>query len=106
MSSKLGLNPNQVFPVRSYSIETECDLHIDILNLRAQRQILRNSKSYLKVTIIIVLLMYSNGNNNNGNGATQPACPEALWNFKSYLGVLQEIIKEVLNGKSPTKKKI
>ena len=48
MSFKLGLNPNQVFPVRNYSIETECDLHIDILNLRAQIQILRNSRMYLK----------------------------------------------------------
>jgi len=48
VSYKLGLNPNQVFPVRNYSIETECDLHMDILNLRAQIQILRNSKMYLK----------------------------------------------------------
>ena len=48
VSFKLGLNPNQVFPVRNYSIETECDLHIDILNLRAQIQILRNSRMYLK----------------------------------------------------------
>ena len=48
VSSVLGLNPNQVFPVRNYSIETECDLHMDILNLRAQMQILRNSKMYLK----------------------------------------------------------
>ena len=48
VSNKLGLQANQVFPVRSYSMETECNLHIDILNLRAQRQILRNSRSYLK----------------------------------------------------------
>ena len=46
--SKLGLNPNQVFPVRNYSMETECDMHIDILNMRAQIQILRNSTMYLK----------------------------------------------------------
>ena len=44
----MGMNPNQVFPVRNYSFETECDLHIDILNLRAQRQILRNSGEYLE----------------------------------------------------------
>merc|ERR550519_2315325 len=48
VSRKLELNPNRVFPVRNYSVETECDLHIDILNLRAQRQILRNSRMYLK----------------------------------------------------------
>ena len=48
VSRKLELNPNRVFPVRNYSVETECDLHIDILNLRAQRQILRSSTVYLK----------------------------------------------------------
>ena len=45
---KMGMNPNQVFPVRNYAFETECNLHIDILNLRAQIQILRHSKSYLR----------------------------------------------------------
>ena len=44
----MGLNQNHVFPVRNYSIETECDLHMDILNLRAQLQILRNSKTHLR----------------------------------------------------------
>ena len=48
LSKKFGTPPNLIFPVRNYNMETECDLSIDILNLRAQRQILRNSVEYLE----------------------------------------------------------
>ena len=42
-----GINLNQIFPVRNYSVETECELDTDLLILRAQRQVLRNSEDYL-----------------------------------------------------------
>ena len=48
LSKKLGTPPNLIFPVRNYNMETECNLSVDILNLRAQRQILRNSVEYLE----------------------------------------------------------
>jgi len=47
VSKKFGINLNQIFPVRNYSVETECELETDLLILRAQRQILRNSEDYL-----------------------------------------------------------
>ena len=48
LSKKFGTPPNLIFPVRNYNMETECNMSIDILNLRAQRQILRNSVEYLE----------------------------------------------------------
>ena len=48
LSKKFGTPPNLIFPVRNYNMETECNLSVDILNLRAQRQILRNSVEYLE----------------------------------------------------------
>merc|ERR1711892_517759 len=47
VSAKLGLSEGMIFPVQNYSIETEKDMGIDILCLRAIRQLLRNSKTYL-----------------------------------------------------------
>merc|ERR1719495_2086662 len=47
VSKKFGINLNQIFPVRNYSVETECELETDLLILRAMRQILRNSQDYL-----------------------------------------------------------
>ena len=47
MGKKFGTPANHIFPVRNYSIETECNQSIDILNLRVQRQILRYSSEYL-----------------------------------------------------------
>jgi len=47
LGKKFGTPANHIFPVRNYSIETECNQSIDILNLRVQRQILRYSSEYL-----------------------------------------------------------
>ena len=35
-------------PVKNYEAEVECDTNVDILTFRALRQILRNSKDFLK----------------------------------------------------------
>jgi len=47
VSERLGVSEGMIFPVQNYSIETEKDMGIDILCLRAIRQLLRNSKTYL-----------------------------------------------------------
>jgi len=47
VSVRLGVSEGMIFPVQNYSIETEKDMGIDILSLRALRQILRNSETYL-----------------------------------------------------------
>ena len=54
LSKKFGTTPNHIFPVRNYNMETECSLSIDILNLRAQRQILRYSVEYLEDKIALL----------------------------------------------------
>ena len=54
LSKKFGTTPNHIFPVRNYNMETECNLSVDILNLRAQRQILRYSVEYLEDTIALL----------------------------------------------------
>jgi len=48
ISEKFGINVNKVYPVKNYSAEVEKELAVDILNLHAQRQILRCSKDFLK----------------------------------------------------------
>jgi len=48
VSDRLGVSEGMIFPVQNYSIETEKDMGIDILCLRALRQILRISKTHLK----------------------------------------------------------
>jgi len=48
VSAGLGITEIMIYPVQNYSVQTECDQGIDILTLRALRQILRSSKSYLK----------------------------------------------------------
>ena len=53
LSKKFGTPHNHIFPVRNYDMETECNLSIDILNLRAQRQILRYSVEYLEDKIAL-----------------------------------------------------
>ena len=40
--------PNRIHPVRNYKTEVECDRDIDILTLTVLRQILRESKDFLK----------------------------------------------------------
>jgi len=51
VSDLFGIKANQIHPMRNYCTETECDRSIDILTLRALRQILRYSKTYLKDVI-------------------------------------------------------
>ena len=48
VSQTLGIDAKQIYPVRNYNIQTECAREMDILNLRAQRQILRNSNDFLR----------------------------------------------------------
>jgi len=48
VSDLFGIKANQIHPVRNYNSQTECLLEMDILTLRALRQILRYSKTYLK----------------------------------------------------------
>merc|ERR1711892_844175 len=47
VSAKLGVSEGMISPVQNFSTETEKDMGIDILCLRALRQILRNSKTFL-----------------------------------------------------------
>ena len=48
VSEMFGIKANQINPVRNYNSQTECVLEMDILTLRALRQILRYSQTYLK----------------------------------------------------------
>ena len=47
VSKKFGITLSKIFPVSNYSVQTECEVETDLLILRAQRQILRNSEDYL-----------------------------------------------------------
>jgi len=47
VSARLGVSEGLIFPVQNYSIENEKEVGVDILCLRALRQILRNSETYL-----------------------------------------------------------
>ena len=51
VSEIFGIKANQINPVRNYNTQTECILSMDILTLRALRQILRYSNTYLKDVI-------------------------------------------------------
>ena len=44
ISAELGILPNMVQPVRNYNTQVECNKLMDILILRALRQILRYSQ--------------------------------------------------------------
>ena len=46
-SEATGIAQNQIFPIRNYTREWECDLNVDILILHAFRQILRNAEDFL-----------------------------------------------------------
>merc|ERR1719450_800353 len=48
ISADFGITPNKIHPVRNYKAEIECDHNIDILILRVLRQILRDSKDFLR----------------------------------------------------------
>ena len=48
MSETLGINNNKILPVQNYKTQVECDINMDILTLRALRQILRFSKDFLR----------------------------------------------------------
>jgi len=47
VSKELGVSEGDIFPVQNYSIETEKDRGVDVLALRALRQILRSSETFL-----------------------------------------------------------
>lgn len=48
VSETLGINNNKILPVRNYKTQVECNTNMDILALRALRQILRFSKDFLR----------------------------------------------------------
>ena len=48
---KFGITENRIHPVRNYSSQTECVNAMDILILRGLRQLVRNSKAFLKDTV-------------------------------------------------------
>ena len=48
ISEELGILPNMIQPIRNYTTQVECDDAMDILILRALRQILRYSQDYLE----------------------------------------------------------
>ena len=54
ISTIFGFTLGQIFPVCSYSVETECDDDKDYLTLLAMRQILRYSGDYLKDKVGVV----------------------------------------------------
>ena len=47
VSQELGITENMIHPVINYTTDVECQLHTDILILRALRQILRLSTDFL-----------------------------------------------------------
>ena len=48
ISEELGILPNMIQPIRNYNTQVECNEAMDILVLRALRQILRYSQDYLE----------------------------------------------------------
>ena len=48
ISEELGILPNMIQPIRNYNTQVECNDAMDILILRALRQILRYSQDYLE----------------------------------------------------------
>jgi len=48
IAAEFGVKKNRIMPVKNYEAEVECDTNVDILTFRALRQILRNSKDFLK----------------------------------------------------------
>ena len=48
ISEELGITPNMIHPIRNYNKQVECNDAMDILILRALRQILRYSQDYLE----------------------------------------------------------
>merc|ERR1711892_418354 len=48
VSKLFGINQSQIYPVRNYNKQTECEQDIDILILRVVRQIVRNSEDILE----------------------------------------------------------
>ena len=53
ISEELGILPNMIQPIRNYNTQVECNEAMDILVLRALRQILRYSQDYLEDKIAI-----------------------------------------------------
>jgi len=48
VSERFGIPQSLIYPVRNYDRQTECEQDIDILILRALRQIVRNSEAFLE----------------------------------------------------------
>ena len=48
IGEELGILPNMIQPIRNYNTQVECNDAMDILILRALRQILRYSQDYLE----------------------------------------------------------